>query len=158
MFAKVLHAFLTTVAQRIRATNRLITENAPWVKELRRQLHTDAHTGLFTRPYLEQEAASFLGETTALIMLKPDNFKQLNDCYGHKAGDGAMTLLASCLKPFLGARGFGVRYRGNEVAVVLPDAGEASAREVADGLRRCVSEPGPFPHHRVARISASRPA
>jgi diguanylate cyclase (GGDEF)-like protein len=139
VFAKVLHAFLTTVAQRIRATNRLITENAPWVKELRRQIHTDAQTGLFTKAYLEQEAAAFLADPTALIMLKPDNFKQLNDCHGHKAGDGAMTLLAAMLQPFLGARGFGVRYRGNEVALVLPGAGEQAAREAADRLRRSVS-------------------
>jgi len=79
LFAKVLHAFLTTVAQRIRATNRLITENVPWVKELRRQALTDTHTGLFTKPYLEEEYRSFLVEPTALIMLKPDNFKQMND-------------------------------------------------------------------------------
>jgi diguanylate cyclase (GGDEF)-like protein len=139
LFAKVLHAFLITVAQRIRATNRLITENAPWVKELRRQIHTDAQTGLFTKPYLEQEASSFLADPTALIMLKPDNFKQLNDSHGHKAGDGAMTLLAAMLQPFLGERGFGVRYRGNEVAVVLPGASQRSAREAAEGLRRAVS-------------------
>jgi len=139
LFAKVLHAFLTTVAQRIRATNRLMAENAPWVKELRRQIHTDAQTGLYTKPYLEQEASSFLADPTALIMLKPDNFKQLNDRYGHKAGDGAMTLLAAALQPFLGAGGFGVRYRGNEVAVVLPGAAEQPAREAAEALRRSVS-------------------
>jgi diguanylate cyclase (GGDEF)-like protein len=139
VFAKVLHAFLTTVAQRIRATNRLIIENAPWVQELRRQIHTDSQTGLFTKPYLEQEASSFLADPTALIMLKPDNFKQLNDSYGHKAGDGAMTLLAAVLQPFLGSSGFGVRYRGNEVAVVLPGAAERAAREVAEGLRRAVN-------------------
>jgi diguanylate cyclase (GGDEF)-like protein len=138
VFAKVLHAFLATVAQRIRATNRLITENAPWVKELRRQLHTDAQTGLYTKAYLEGEASSFLADPTALIMLKPDNFKQLNDSHGHKAGDGAMTLLAAMLQPLLGARGFGVRYRGNEVALVLPGAGEQAARETADALRRSV--------------------
>jgi diguanylate cyclase (GGDEF)-like protein len=138
VFAKVLHAFLVTVAQRIRATNRLITENAPWVKELRRQLHTDAQTGLYTKAYLEQEASSFLAEPTALIMLKPDNFKQLNDSHGHKAGDGAMALLAAMIQPFLGPRGFGVRYRGNEVALVLPGAGEQAAREMADALRRSV--------------------
>ena len=139
VFAKVLHAFLATVAGRIRATNHLITENAPWVKELRRQIHTDAQTGLYTKAYLEQEASSFLADPTALIMLKPDNFKQLNDRYGHKAGDGAMTLLAAMVQPFLGAGGFGVRYRGNEVAVVLPGAAEASAREAAEALRRSVS-------------------
>jgi CRP/FNR family cyclic AMP-dependent transcriptional regulator len=112
VFAKVLHAFLATVAQRIRATNRLITENAPWVKELRRQLHTDAQTGLYTKAYLEGEASSFLADPTALIMLKP--------------------------QPLLGARGFGVRYRGNEVALVLPGAGEQAARDTADALRRSV--------------------
>jgi diguanylate cyclase (GGDEF)-like protein len=140
LFAKVLHAFLTTVAGRIRATNRLITENAPWVKELRRQIQTDAQTGLYTKAYLEQEAASFLDDPTALIMLKPDNFKQLNDRFGHKAGDGAMTLLAGLLKPFLGAGGFGVRYRGNEIAVVLPGAAERAARETAEALRRSVND------------------
>ncbi len=140
VFAKVLNAFLVTVAQRIRATNRLITENAPWVKELRRQLHTDAQTGLFTKAYLEGEASSFLADPTALIMLKPDNFKQLNDSHGHKAGDGAMALLAAMLQPFLGMRGFGVRYRGNEVALVLPGAGEQAAREAADALRRSVRD------------------
>jgi diguanylate cyclase (GGDEF)-like protein len=139
VFAKVLHAFLTTVAHRIRATNRLITENAPWVKELRRQLHTDAQTGLYTKPYLEQEASSFLAEPTALIMLKPDQFKELNDRWGHQAGDAAMGLLTAALQPFLGAGGFGVRYRGNEVAVVLPGAAEQPAREAAEGLRRSVS-------------------
>jgi diguanylate cyclase (GGDEF)-like protein len=138
VFAKVLHAFLVTVAQRIRATNRLITENAPWVKELRRQLHTDAQTGLYTKAYLEQEASSFLADPTALIMLKPDNFKQLNDSHGHKAGDGAMTLLAAMIQPYLGKRGFGVRYRGNEVALVLPGAGEQAARATADALRHSV--------------------
>jgi diguanylate cyclase (GGDEF)-like protein len=138
VFAKVLHAFLVTVAQRIRATNRLITENAPWVKELRRQIHTDAQTGLYTKAYLEQEAAGFLADPTALVMLKPDNFKQLNDSHGHKAGDGAMTLLAAAVQPLLGARGFAVRYRGNELAVVLPGAGEAAAREAAEALRRAV--------------------
>jgi len=138
VFAKVLHAFLVTVAQRIRATNRLITENAPWVKELRRRIQTDAQTGLFTKAYLEQEASSFLADPTALIMLKPDNFKQLNDSHGHQAGDGAMTLVAAMLQPFLGARGFAVRYRGNEVALVLPGAGEQAAREAADGLRLAV--------------------
>jgi diguanylate cyclase (GGDEF)-like protein len=139
VFAKVLHAFLSTVAGRIRATNRLITENAPWVKELRRQIQTDSQTGLYTKAWLEQEAPSFLADPTALIMLKPDNFKQLNDRFGHKAGDGAMVLLAGALQPFLGAGGFGVRYRGNEVAVVLPGAAERAAREAAEALRRAVS-------------------
>ena len=138
LFAKVLHAFLITVAQRIRATNRLITENAPWVKELKRQILTDAQTGLYTRTYLEQEAAGFLREPTALIMLKPDNFKQLNDRWGHQAGDGAMVLLAGMLPPHLGEGGFAVRYRSNELAVVLPGAEEVRARQAAEGLRQAV--------------------
>lgn len=137
LFAKVLHAFLVTVAHRIRATNRLITENAPWVKELKRQILTDSQTGLFTRSYLEEEAGSFLREPTSLIMLKPDNFKQLNDRWGHQAGDGAMVLLAALLAPHLRG-GFGVRYRGNEVAVVLPGAGGEEAGRVAEALRLAV--------------------
>jgi diguanylate cyclase (GGDEF)-like protein len=140
LFAKVLHTFLTTVAGRIRATNQLLTENVPWVKELRRQALTDSHTGLFTKPYLEEEYPSFLAEPTALIMLKPDNFKEMNDAWGHKAGDGAMKLLAAMLPPFLGTRGFGVRYRGNELAVVLPGCAERAARQTAEKLRQAVKE------------------
>jgi diguanylate cyclase (GGDEF)-like protein len=140
LFAKVLHTFLTTVARRIRATNRLLTENVPWVKELRRQALTDSHTGLFTKPYLEEEYPSFLAEPTALIMLKPDNFKQMNDAWGHKAGDGAMKLLSAMLPPFLGVKGFGVRYRGNELAVVLPGTSERPAGQIAEKLRQAVQE------------------
>jgi diguanylate cyclase (GGDEF)-like protein len=138
LFARVLHAFLTTVAHRIRATNRLLTENVPWVQELRRRALTDTHTGLFTKPYLEEQYPQFLAEPTALIMLKPDNFKQMNDAWGHKAGDGAMILLTAMLSPFLGAKGFGVRYRSNELAVVLPGTSERAARQAAEKLRQAV--------------------
>jgi diguanylate cyclase (GGDEF)-like protein len=139
LFARVLYAFLTTVARRIRATNRLLTENVPWVQELRRRALTDTHTGLFTKPYLEEQYPQFLAEPTALIMLKPDNFKQMNDAWGHKAGDGAMILLAALLPPFLGPKGFGVRYRSNELAVVLPGTSERAARQTAEKLRQAVN-------------------
>jgi len=49
-----------------------------------------------------------------------------------------MKLLSTMLPPFLGAKGFAVRYRGNELAVVLPGTSERAARQAAENLRQAV--------------------
>jgi diguanylate cyclase (GGDEF)-like protein len=125
------------IAERIRSTNRLISENAPWVQGLRRQLHTDKLTGLHNRTYLEEDFGELLpsqGEGTALIMVKPDNFKSINDRFGHEAGDRVLRTLAQTLISEIGDNGIVARYRGDEFAVILPAVGPEQARARAVSL------------------------
>lgn len=136
IFAPVLHSMLVIVAGRIRDTNSLISENAPWVQDLRRQLHTDKLTGLYNRTYLEEDFSELLsgyGEGTALVMLKPDRFKMINDRFGHERGDRVLRAIAQNLVDTIGNSGWVARYRGDEFAVILPGAGiEMSRKMVRD--------------------------
>jgi len=169
--AKVLHSLLAVVARRIRSTNSLIAEKSPWVQELRRQVSLDKLTGLFNASFLEEDLVRMVDEghrRVCLLMLKPDNFKTVNDTYGHQAGDRVLQLMAAELRARLGGgsggrgeggpqgpggadraegpdgspatdKGTGIRYRGDVLAAVLPGAGLQQARRAADVIRKAMS-------------------
>jgi diguanylate cyclase (GGDEF)-like protein len=94
------------------------------VAQLQHQAAIDSLTGLFTRRVLDNAAASALSGGaselgTGLILLDIDNFKQVNDEYGHPAGDEVLVRLARLL--MLGVRPSDTvsRMGGDEVAVLL---------------------------------------
>ncbi|WP_455382340.1 GGDEF domain-containing protein [Salinispira pacifica] len=137
IFAQILHKFMAIVAGRIRSTNRLISENTPWIQELRKQVLGDKLTGLYNATYLKEEFSRILSScrtSTTLMMVKPDNFKHINDTYGHEAGDGALKLIAQTLRSSIRADDIAIRYRGNELAVIMPETDQAAAREIADSI------------------------
>lgn len=129
--SRILLRSLSMISSRLRSTQRLISDNSPWVRELRRQIYTDPGTGLWSRAFLDEELHRNLEKPTAVVMVKPDRFKELNDARGHSAGDEAMALISGILvgeTERLG-RGWALRLRSNETAIVLPrcDADEATA-------------------------------
>ena len=141
--ARILQALLATVARRIRSTNRLIAEKSPWIQELRRQVMLDKLTGLYNAGYLEEEFPRMLerkAKGTCFLMIKPDNLKNLNDSYGHQAGDRTLQLMASDLRRQLGDRGIPIRYKGDVFSVILPETGLERARELAEQIRRSMAE------------------
>jgi len=133
VFARVLQKLLGVVAGRIRATDRLISEKTPWIQDLKKQLLRDKLTGLYNRTWLEEEFPALLARhpETAFLFVKPDNFKAINDTYGHDAGDKALVLLADAVKSHVRPGDIGVRYRGDEYCVVRPGKGLAEAMETA---------------------------
>lgn len=141
--ARILHKFLSMIAGRIRNTNRLISEKTPWIRDLRRQVFTDKLTGLYNRTFIEEDFALLLpkyGETTILIIIKPDNFKDVNDKFGHDAGDMVLRLMAIFVQSALRENDIAVRYRGDEFAVILPDTGMEKALEFAEDLKVTMAE------------------
>ena len=80
------------------------------------------------------------GETAVpptLIMLDLDNFKAVNDKFGHKAGDDVLKGLGAMLRSLVDKRGLGLsgRWGGEEFMVLAPDLTFAVARSLADELR-----------------------
>jgi diguanylate cyclase (GGDEF)-like protein len=109
------------------------------VARLEQMAAIDPLTGLVTRRVLDQAASSALSgansdEGTSLILLDVDNFKTINDQYGHPAGDEILVQLADLI--VLGTRREDVvcRLGGDEVAVLLPACSSGVARKRAEDL------------------------
>jgi len=137
LLARVLHQFLVIVAGRLRSTNKLVSENSSWVQELRQQVFGDKLTGLFSRSYLDDEFPGILGRCSGscgFMIVKPDNFKLINDTFGHEVGDQVLRILANQLKSLCG-EGTPIRYRGNEFGVILSNASEAETVALANQIR-----------------------
>jgi diguanylate cyclase (GGDEF)-like protein len=140
VFARVLRKLLGEMARRIRAIDKLMSEKTPWIEELKKQLHRDRLTGLYNRAFLEEELPRIVAENTptSLLVVKPDNFKTINDTFGHEAGDKTLVLLAEAVKTHLQGRDLGARYRGDEYCVILPGQGAREAAAAAELLRAAV--------------------
>ncbi len=112
--------------------------------ELERLAATDPLTGLpnrlsfFTSGRAEMLIAARLGTPLALLMLDIDHFKQINDSFGHQAGDEALRCFADACRAVLGDRGIAARLGGEEFGVLLRDADPAAALGIAERLRHAI--------------------
>lgn len=113
-------------------------------EELERLALLDHLTGAANRRYLEILLAARLGELErygwplGVVFADVDRFKELNDTYGHAAGDQALALVARTLAS--GARSFDVvgRWGGEEFLVLLVNVSGAELAEIAERLRLLV--------------------
>lgn len=116
------------------------------MSELERENITDQLLGIYNRRYLDQR----LKEETArarryklplsLLMLDIDHFKNVNDRYGHQVGDKVLTGIGKILLAHIRQADLAARYGGEEIVVLLPNTGEASAYIMAERLRQIVEQ------------------
>ena len=136
--------------------------------DLRRQVARSHHqamsdplTNLPNRRAYEERAAQELarwkrfGEPLSLVVWDIDNFKQINDSFGHKAGDRALALIARILKESLRETDFIARYGGEEFVVLLPGAAPEDALKVAELMRKAVASAGMHSHNKPVEITIS---
>ncbi len=106
---------------------------------------TDPLTGLPNRRALDALLAGLparrrLEDGLAIVMVDLDRFKELNDRYGHPAGDGVLRAVGGVLARGLRSGDLAARYGGEEFAVVLRGASVPRAMEVAERIRSAVAE------------------
>ncbi len=107
---------------------------------------SDALTTLLNRRFLptvlrrEIKLAEETGDRFAVLMLDLDHFKQINDQYGHEAGDRALQHVAGILSQYTRGSDYVFRYGGEEFVLVLVAVDERKALAIADGLCRRVAE------------------
>lgn len=106
----------------------------------RRLSLTDPLTGLFNSRYLQErlqaelERAARYGRTFSLLVLDCDNFKGINDGYGHLEGDRVLQSLAAVIRLCLRRTDSAYRYGGEEFVVLLPEAAGEAAYALAERL------------------------
>jgi len=115
------------------------------VEELEKYAHYDALTNLLNRKTLSthlEEACSQAksGKTQfCILMLDIDNFKHVNDTYGHEAGDEVLVTIANVVKSSVRKEDVVFRWGGEEV-LVLVQSGEEVALKIAERIRKTVEE------------------
>jgi diguanylate cyclase (GGDEF)-like protein len=136
----------------------LALDNAHIRATLEHQASTDALTGLYNhrtfhdRVREELMRASVEHDTVALIMLDLDDFKKVNDVYGHGVGDQLLLQVAEVLKAAVRATDVVCRVGGEEFAIILPSGDLTSSLALAERLR---GELGGLEAEAVGNLSVS---
>jgi diguanylate cyclase (GGDEF)-like protein len=116
------------------------------LNQVRKQAAMDSLTGLWNRgailELLDQEIARAARSKSpiAVMLMDLDNFKKINDTYGHVAGDQILRTAAERLQGSVRRYDSLGRYGGEEFIAVLPGCGSESAATCADRMRRSVGE------------------
>jgi diguanylate cyclase (GGDEF)-like protein len=130
-------------------------------ERFRTQVEHDALTGIAARQHFMAEATAALaecrrrGQPAALVLIDLDHFKQINDVYGHVAGDDVLRQAVAACRPRLGQRSVFGRLGGEEFGVLLPNTGQAEAHAVADACRAAVAAVDRLEDDRPITVSAS---
>jgi two-component system cell cycle response regulator len=120
-------------------------ENAVNRARLRRSGFTDVLTGWHNRRYLQARMKEELatacrdGRSLVCMMLDVDHFKQVNDRWGHSAGDAVLRELAQRVDAEVRSSDVAARFGGEEFVILLPRTSSAEGRHVAERVREAVA-------------------
>jgi diguanylate cyclase (GGDEF)-like protein len=137
---------LRVLAGRVRHDHTVLAEASDERRRFERLSMVDGLTTLHNRRWFDEmfplQVVRLLreGRQGSLLMADADRFKDLNDRFGHAVGDAALRRIGKAILSGLRPGDMLARYGGEEFAVLLADADENAAVEVADRLRRQVVE------------------
>lgn len=114
-------------------------------KNFKRLAVTDALTGIYNRHGFDEQVEQYMKQNPqkhcVVAMLDIDDFKLVNDVYGHAAGDGALQKLAESMKQYFSKDVILGRNGGDEFSIFMPDC---TVEEVKPFLRSLQEKPGNF--------------
>jgi len=120
-------------------------EKASAFSSVQTEAKTDRLTGLYNKGFFLDQLQLNLqlhkekNQATSLIIFDLDNFKQLNDTYGHQKGDEVLHHVAQLLKENIRKQDFAARFGGEEFVVILPNTKHDEARFVAERVREAIA-------------------
>lgn len=123
-----------------------LTQQAQKLKEAHRKLEllaaTDSMTGLYNRRYFLETSKNILelakrnNEHISVLILDIDDFKNINDSYGHKVGDDSIIMVANILQEITRKSDIVCRFGGEEFTILLPYTGLKTTTNIAESIRK----------------------
>ncbi len=111
-------------------------------KELLKMLYTDELTHIYNRRYLREQIPRYFkqadskGLSLAFFMFDMDNFKGINDNYGHPVGDQALIHFSKIIVSTIQKRGIPIRYAGDEFVLIVPGVDKEKAAQVGSMIHQ----------------------
>lgn len=148
------------LALRAKQMHRAVGVGAGAIVRMRAELDLDPLTGVANRRALDARLSELRGSASpdapfGLVVLDIDNFKLVNDTYGHQAGDRVLHGVATRLQAQLGADDLLGRYGGEEFVVVMPGTSLRRAALVAEEMRAALERSNFGVRGGTMRVTAS---
>ncbi len=132
-------------AEELRLANEQLQAKLVEIEQLQGKLRDDAirdcMTGLYSRRYLDETLQREVATVNrgsgylSLVMLDIDNFKNINDSFGHKTGDVILQNLGRLLQEQTRSSDIACRYGGEEFVLVMPGSRVENAYQLVEQLR-----------------------
>lgn len=136
-------------------------EKANLIEQLNEMATIDSLTGIANRRHFfniaEQELTRAVrySRPLAALMIDVDNFRSVNDTFGHGTGDEVLVEIAHRCKKELRSMDLLGRYGGEEFSIILPETNADSAMIVADRLRKTVANKPFYAHSEAFKVTVS---
>lgn len=154
--------FLNILSKRIREGNLTVCEEQYQIHCIEENAKVDTLTGLHNRRWQEEMYTREINRSNmgnfqlTAFMVDIDHFKQVNDTYGHLAGDKVLISVAQSLMASLRPSDMPVRYGGEEFTVFLPGTSIENAKMIAERVRKNVEKQEiTFPTGETIRVTVS---
>lgn len=118
----------------------LAISNSVLREQLQEMVDRDHLTKLYARSYSDSyvEKAIQKDDSGMFLLIDIDNFKKVNDTYGHQVGDDVIVQIARRLQNEIGKRGICSRWGGEELAIYIPNISDREAIEISDAIVQMV--------------------
>ncbi len=140
---------------------RVTAENGHLLGQLHYLAEVDGLTSILNRRSFFEAGGHLIawareaGRPLTVLMIDVDHFKQVNDTFGHAAGDEVLTVVAALTKSQLRDSDLVGRYGGDELAVVIPDCLVQRGLDVAERIQAAVAHAAVLTSDGVVRVSLS---
>lgn len=131
-------------------------------QRLRTMAYRDVLTGLYNHRYFHEQLAHEIdrstryGQPLTILLFDMDNFKKINDTYGHIVGDKYLGIVGQIVSRHVRSSDIGARYGGDEFAVILPNTNADEARLTAAKLEEAVANSNSMaPGEETIRVGVS---
>ncbi len=124
----------------------LAIENSRLYEMVMHKSHTDSGTGLWNHGFFQNQLLKEINhhqahkQNLSLILMDIDNFKKLNDTYGHQNGDMVLKEISNILKEHSRELDYACRYGGEEFAIILPQTNKEQGVAIAERIRQKIEQ------------------